>query len=122
LKPGGLLFLSTPDAGSLVARMLNQHWHYFDPIQHLVYFNRDNLKKLLEIAGFDLLQFCSFGHYYKIIYILDRLAYLHQGKIIHAFFNGCKRGLRPFWNKNLYLNLGDVMGVVSQKRTKPVSK
>jgi 2-polyprenyl-3-methyl-5-hydroxy-6-metoxy-1,4-benzoquinol methylase len=74
LAPGGRLYLSTPDAGSAVARLLGKRWHYLDPVQHIVLFDRENLTTLLERTGFRVTAARSFGHYYRVGYVLDRLA------------------------------------------------
>ena len=35
LAPGGRLFLTTPDAGSLIARLLGKNWWYIDLTEHI---------------------------------------------------------------------------------------
>lgn len=118
VKPGGLLFLSTPDAGSLVARLMGQRWHYLDPVQHIVLFNRANLTRLLRKTGFEPIAFRSVGHRYRLSYILDRLTYLHGRGMIGAILRAARALMRPFGAIPITLNLGDVMGVVA-RRTAP---
>ncbi len=76
LRPGGWLFLSTPDAGSLVARLMGRRWHFLDPVQHLHLFSRERLATVLGRAGFEMIDVRSFGRSYRIDYILKRLGYL----------------------------------------------
>ena len=53
LKPGGLLALSTPDAGSRVARLLGGRWPGWTKVpEHLTFFDRQTLGRLLREAGF----------------------------------------------------------------------
>jgi SAM-dependent methyltransferase len=53
LKPGGLLALSTPDAGSRVARLMGRRWPGWKKIpEHLFFFDRSTLRRLLEECGF----------------------------------------------------------------------
>jgi 2-polyprenyl-3-methyl-5-hydroxy-6-metoxy-1,4-benzoquinol methylase len=53
LKPGGLLALSTPDAGSLVARLLGRRWLGWKKIpEHLWFFDPATLTRLLTNSGF----------------------------------------------------------------------
>lgn len=53
LKPGGQLVLSTPDAGSLVARLSGSRWLGWRKVpEHLFFFDRPNLDRLLVGAGF----------------------------------------------------------------------
>jgi SAM-dependent methyltransferase len=76
LRPGGLLFVSTPDAGALVARVMGRRWHYLDPVQHLNLFSRRNLVHLITGRGFSLVDSTHFGRGYRLRYIVNRLRYL----------------------------------------------
>jgi SAM-dependent methyltransferase len=51
LRDGGLLFLTTPNFGSLSRRLLAERWRVIDP-EHLVLFTRRGLRRTLEGAGF----------------------------------------------------------------------
>lgn len=50
LKPGGWLYLVTPDAGSLSHGLMGRQWWHFKA-EHLYYFSRDNLGVMLESEG-----------------------------------------------------------------------
>lgn len=53
LRPGGQLVLSTPDAGSFVARAFGKRWLGWRKVpEHLFFFDRSNLDRLLVRAGF----------------------------------------------------------------------
>ncbi len=54
LKPGGSFFVSTPDAGSLTARLSGRRWHFYYPY-HLSYFSRPTLERAAAARGFTLL-------------------------------------------------------------------
>jgi len=114
LKPGGTMFLSTPDAGSTVARAMGSRWHYLDPVQHIVLFNRSNLSRLLRDAGLEVLGARTFGHHYRVGYVLDRLAYLHADGVLGHTTKAARVLGRPAAKRTMYLNLGDVMGVVAR--------
>jgi SAM-dependent methyltransferase len=51
LRPGGALFIATPDLNSWSARMMKERWMEWKP-EHLTYFNRDNIQTALLKAGF----------------------------------------------------------------------
>ena len=51
LKPGGILFIATPDIGSWSARLMRQKWMEFKA-EHLTYFNRQTLQTALFKSGF----------------------------------------------------------------------
>ncbi len=53
LQPDGTLVLTLPDHGSLIRRLMGPRWYFYIPEEHLHYFNRDNMAKLLARCGFD---------------------------------------------------------------------
>jgi SAM-dependent methyltransferase len=116
LKPGGRLFLSTPDAGSFVARLLDRRWHYLDPVQHLTLFSRPNLEAALARCGFATVRWGSLGHRYRVGYVLDRLDYLHRGTRTAALIAAGRTVLAPLRGLSMYLNPGDVM-ILTAHRT-----
>lgn len=115
LKPGGWLFLSTPDAGSLVARALGRRWHYLDPLQHINLFSRANLSRLIAAAGLEVRHCRSFGRQYRVSYVLDRLAYLHRRGAVARVLPALTRLCAPARNLRVPIRLGDVMGVAARK-------
>jgi 2-polyprenyl-3-methyl-5-hydroxy-6-metoxy-1,4-benzoquinol methylase len=56
LKPGGTLWLDTPNLGSLGARRFGPNWRDLDPPRHLVLFNPASLRRALTEAGFQSLR------------------------------------------------------------------
>ncbi len=56
LAPGGTLAITTPDAGSPSHRLLGTGWTHYK-IEHLFYFNKHNLERLLKDVGFSSVQF-----------------------------------------------------------------
>lgn len=51
LEPGGVLFVTVPDAGSRLARVLGARWWSVLPM-HLQYFSRGSMSRLLTGSGF----------------------------------------------------------------------
>ena len=51
LKPGGLVFISTPSTASWSARLMGSSWMQFK-LEHLFYFDPRSLTRLLARAGF----------------------------------------------------------------------
>lgn len=115
LAPGGRLYLSTPDAGSAVARAMGSRWHYLDPVQHIVLFGRKNLSDLLERTGFRVRATRSFGHHYRVGYVLDRLAYLHGEGTLGRLVRPALRTARALDGHSVYINLRDVMGIAAER-------
>jgi SAM-dependent methyltransferase len=56
LRPGGLLALTTGDAGSFVARFRGRRWRLVHPPTHVHYFDRASLTALAARAGIDLVE------------------------------------------------------------------
>jgi SAM-dependent methyltransferase len=53
LRPGGLLWIATPNLEALGLRRFGRDWLGLDPPRHLVLFTRASLKGLLRGAGFE---------------------------------------------------------------------
>ncbi len=51
LAPNGVVLIVTPDAGSLTCRTMGHRWPHFK-LEHLYYYNRKTLSRLLERHGF----------------------------------------------------------------------
>lgn len=55
LKPGGLLYVETPNSNSISHQIYKENWVGLDPPRHLVIFNRSNLSALLNSSGYTVL-------------------------------------------------------------------
>jgi SAM-dependent methyltransferase len=53
LRPGGLLWIATPNLESLGHRRFGRDWLHLDPPRHLVLFNTSSLQALLRRSGFE---------------------------------------------------------------------
>ncbi len=56
LKPGGILWLTTPDAGHFRVPKNFPEWKEVIPPEHLSYFNRQSLERLLGEYGIEILK------------------------------------------------------------------
>jgi SAM-dependent methyltransferase len=61
LRPGGLLWATTPNALSFSSRMLGVRWSTVCPPEHLQLFSPNGVRKLIERAGFKRVQVKSRG-------------------------------------------------------------
>ena len=53
LAPGGVLYLETPNVGSLDAKIWKQHWGLIHFPRHLYLFDRHTIRRLLASAGLE---------------------------------------------------------------------
>jgi SAM-dependent methyltransferase len=53
LRPGGLLWIATPNLEALGLRRFGRDWLGLDPPRHLVLFTRSSLERLLRDTGFE---------------------------------------------------------------------
>ena len=52
LAPRGMLYLATPDARALAAKVFGRFWHGYDPPRHLFAFTSAGVRRLLARTGF----------------------------------------------------------------------
>lgn len=52
LRPGGMLFIDTPNSAALGHAEFGTDWRGLEPPRHLMLFNYDSLEQLLIVAGF----------------------------------------------------------------------
>jgi 2-polyprenyl-3-methyl-5-hydroxy-6-metoxy-1,4-benzoquinol methylase len=116
LKPGGWLFLSTPDAGSMVSRLMGSRWPYQDPLQHVNLFSRANLTRSLDECGFQVVADTYIGRQYRLSYLLKRLEYLLQDHSVRPLISGMKRLPERLLQSSITLKLWDVMGLAARVR------
>lgn len=114
LRSNGLLAINTPDSGSLYAKILGSRWHLFVPPEHIWYFNRRSISKLLEKNGFEVVEIGCIGKNFTIEYVLYTL-YRWQK------FTVWQKLLSWFRNKRIGkmyvpINLRDNMYVLARKK------
>jgi SAM-dependent methyltransferase len=73
LRPGGLVGLLLPDAGSALARAMRGRWWSVIPT-HVQYFTRNSIRVLLERHGFSLLEISTAPKAFTVRYYLQRVA------------------------------------------------
>ena len=73
LKEGGIIVVSTPDAGSLWANLLGPRWHLVVPPEHLILFGRKNFSTLLFRVGFSPVLITNIGKHFTMPYIFQTL-------------------------------------------------
>jgi SAM-dependent methyltransferase len=72
LSPGGVVFLATPDVGSVVARTLRRWWWSVLP-NHFWLFSRTTLSRLVRDAGFEIAEISTHPKTFSVSYYAGRL-------------------------------------------------
>lgn len=114
LKRDGVFALATPDVGSLPARLTGPRWvGYKLSEEHIYYFSIDTLKRMLNDAGFDVLEVRHVGKYVTMRLFLDRL-----GMYAPLLADGMALAERAFHlsDRSLYVNPYDIVSITARKR------
>jgi 2-polyprenyl-3-methyl-5-hydroxy-6-metoxy-1,4-benzoquinol methylase len=112
LRPGGLLYLVTPDIESLSARVMRGRWWGLRPA-HIFYFSPKSLTALLQETGFEVELVKSYGRIFTWGYWLSRL------RNYPAFIYKSVAGVVSLFGldaKFLYIDTRDSMEVVARRR------
>ncbi len=113
LRPDGTLALNTPDAGSLLARLLGLKWHLVVPPEHLVLFGQESIRKLLEASGLTVTALHRIGKRFSIQYVLQTLARWQGLSLWHKAADFSRRwGVGNF---GIPINLRDNMFILARK-------
>jgi SAM-dependent methyltransferase len=112
-RPGGILYLVTPDVDSLSARVLRGRWWGLRPA-HIYYFSRRSMAAALERAGFEVVEVRSYGRIFTWGYWLSRLS--NYPRLAQAPVEAAMKllGIR---DKFLYLDTRDSMQLVARRKT-----
>ncbi len=108
LKPGGLLFVSTPDMASPLARMLRRHWHFYNRY-HLSYFSTAVLRSAAARRGLEMVDCSHPGRVRSLGYVV---------RYFSDFVCGVPAGVaKRCDNWRVHVNLLDTMHVAFRKVT-----
>jgi len=113
LVPGGIFFLTTPDIGSPLARLLGARWVHVKPLEHLVYFDRRTIRRFLDEQGFEILDLRSIGRVRNLGVAIERLEWT-SWKLSRLAKRCVPRALAG--RINLPVNPGDEMLIVARAR------
>jgi 2-polyprenyl-3-methyl-5-hydroxy-6-metoxy-1,4-benzoquinol methylase len=115
LRPGGLLALSTGDAGSLLARLSGRRWHLLTPRHHNYFFTRKALVLALEQAGLTALLSRYLSARYSARYLVHKLRTLSDARPLRRLERRLSRS--RLGATSVPVNLGDIVTVVARTET-----
>ncbi len=111
VRPGGIVYLVTPDVESVSARVLGGRWWGLRPA-HIYYFSRASMTRMLEKAGFHVEYARSYGRIFSWGYWLSRLS--NYPRPIRAAIGAIVRAL-GIEDKFLYLDTRDSMQIIARR-------
>jgi 2-polyprenyl-3-methyl-5-hydroxy-6-metoxy-1,4-benzoquinol methylase len=116
LAPHGRLVLALPDAGSVYPRLLmGRHWFYYTPREHLYYFDRRTIGRLLREGGFRVTRLGRSTKPLSLAYSAASLGLFNRR--LGAIAAGLARAVpRPLSERRVPLYLGE-MWVESAKES-----
>jgi len=109
LEPGGYLFVTVPNQGSLVARVMGRRWFGYSKVrEHLYYFNAETLRYSLDQAGFDMLEVQSSPYMVNMDFIADKL-----GQYSRTLARAAGKALRAarLGDRDVNVRFLDIMGI-----------
>jgi len=114
LRAGGVIVLATPDVDSIPARLAGRRWVGFKlSEEHIYYFSIKTLARMLDEAGFDVVNVRHVGKYVTLRLFVDRLGmYFPRLAGLLAFFE------RTFSlsERAAYVNPFDIVAITARKR------
>lgn len=114
IKDNGFLLIQTMDSESLVSRLLGKRLEDFRRIrEHLYFFSRPSLTKILEHTGWDVVEMRSIGQTFRVSVLVDRMAI--YSKVLSRFLRFI---IHPRWllDANIYVNPGTKMMIYAQPK------
>jgi len=114
LRSGGVFSLATPDVDSLPARLTGARWvGYKLSEEHVYYFSVRMLRRMLDEAGFDVIDTRHVGKYVTLRLFLNRLGM--YSPLLAKSLELAERAFRlSEWS--LYINPLDIVAVTARRR------
>jgi 2-polyprenyl-3-methyl-5-hydroxy-6-metoxy-1,4-benzoquinol methylase len=106
LNPGALVYISTPDAESFLARLLGKHWHYINKY-HFSFFSRKTITEITKPYGLKELDFSHITRLRSIGYIFQYFTdFVAGSRNLH---------IPSYWDRWVIpVNIGDLMQTIYQ--------
>ena len=81
LRPGGWMVLACPDMGGFWRPLMRRRWPFFKLPEHVTYFSRPTLTRLLQTAGCDRVEPLPYASYFSLDLIAEKLGRSAPGSL-----------------------------------------
>lgn len=110
LAPKGVIAMTTPDTGSLTRKVLASGWSHYK-VEHLYYFKRANLRRLLEEVGFSRVVFKPLWKSLNLKYVREQFE-VYPHPVLSAVARGLgKAVLRGLQRRPLRVLTGELLAI-----------
>lgn len=114
LKDDGIMMIATGDTKSTMARIMGRRWTFYNPPQHLFFFNKKTLTTLLGNIGMIPVHWFNIGKWLSLEYVLHLAATAAESKVGNVLYHWAKKS--PIGRLPLYLPARDNMIVIAKKQ------
>lgn len=115
MKPDGVLAIYTNNVDSLSARLMGKYWHMYIIPDHLYYFSRNNVRSMLEHAGFEILKMHSETGFFAMDYLIEHFLKIFRIRVDRSRYPAA---LRALLNRvKIPINFFDTITVYARKKT-----
>ncbi len=113
LADDGIIIIATGDTKSAAAKLFGRKWTFYIPPQHLFFFNRTNLTRLLKETGFEPVAWSRVGKWLSLQYVLHLARTTGENTAARFLYDLVR--LMHIGRIPLFVPMGDNMIVVARK-------
>jgi hypothetical protein len=113
LKPGGIILIKVHDFSCWYARVAGARFYAVIPPYHLTYFTRRGLRKLVELAGFEMATARHIGNLLQLKTVFFRLSMNDKKALSYKVYQSLDR--TRIGQAKFVKNLHDIITVVARK-------
>jgi 2-polyprenyl-3-methyl-5-hydroxy-6-metoxy-1,4-benzoquinol methylase len=114
LAPGGVMLINTPDAESVLGRVLRHRWHAVCPPEHVVLFSKKSLIQLVEQEGNEVVWVGRIPKTFRLSYIFSTAGRWLDLKVLFRVENWLKE--HPRADISLPLPMRDNIALIARRR------
>lgn len=118
LRDEGVLLLSTPNIGAIIAKLMKRRWAFMTPPEHMGFFTKATLNKLLSNCGFEPLHWSTKGKYVNAGFLVYKLKRVFPEFIPQKLVDYITRS--KMGEKCVYIPTGDIQYAIYKKVNRTV--